>query len=422
LTLPRQIAWFEAFDKAQHDDFWQELAVQADRLAQSGDQNTSRLAIRPAGIVAEDSSLAERFIAIGSLSEEIQALTNGLRTVTDDRIRGPLGRKFQQDAQLINRLMQFVATLEDGADDMDASEADEEEDNRKPATREEAIDACIRAIRAQARTAATGRSLPKTTRKGRLVEFLGGNVLPLEELKAIGANLQVQTAARRFLNPLRRYVTGIPRRYRRFRRECQTDGRWYKKDGVARTDISPLETDAVLLAMLRASRLLMKDIRIFRDIEQGPNAMLQAVRELFRTQIVVDEATDFSPIQLACMADLCDPAADSFFACGDFNQRITSWGTRSAEELKWAAPKLHFEAINISYRHSQQLNELAHRIALLSDPAAKKTELPEDVINDGVKPVIAKELGADSDSAKWLAARIGEIETLTASCLRLPSS
>jgi hypothetical protein len=37
----------------------------------------------------------------------------------------------------------------------------------------------------------------------------------------------------------------------------------------------------------------------------------------------------FSPVQLACMAQLCDPAANSFVACGDFNQRITSWGSRS---------------------------------------------------------------------------------------------
>ena len=86
------------------------------------------------------------------------------------------------------------------------------------------------------------------------------------------------------------------------------------------------------------------------------------VLSLNRTQILVDEATDFSPIQLACMGALGDPAARSS-ACGDFNQRITDWGTRSNEELKWVLPDLEVRSVNITYRHSRQLNELARAIA-----------------------------------------------------------
>jgi len=150
-----------------------------------------------------------------------------------------------------------------------------------------------------------------------------------------------------------------------------------------------------------------------REIGQGVYLTLKTVQELFRTQIVVDEATDFSPVQLACMAALCDSAANSFFACGDFNQRITTWGTRSAKELKWVIPNVTIQSIHISYRHSEQLNELAHRIALLSDPGAVKTALPEDVINEGVKPVLAKNLAGPTQISAWLAGRIGEIERLT---------
>ena len=415
-TLSRQIAWFEDFESAQDGDFWKELGAHAERLVQSSDQNTVRIGKRLAAIVARrNDSLADRFIAIANLGEEVQALANSLRSVTDDKLRSALGQMFRQDAGLLNRLMTFVGTLDDAVEDIDDLDGDEDEDNRKPADRGAAIEACIRAVRAQARAAASGRALQKSTRHGRLVEFLGGKILPPDELKAVGGNLQVQTAARRFLNPLRRYVSGIPRRYRRFRRERQAEGRWYKKEGFVPADISALETDAILLAMLNAARGLMRDIRIARDIEQGPYGILQTVQNLFRTQIVVDEATDFSPIQLACMKGLCDPTANSFFACGDFNQRITSWGTRSADELKWVMPDVRFEPINISYRHSQQLNELAHRIALLSDQAAKKTELPEDVVNDGVRPVLIKGLADLGALAEWLATRIGEIEKVTGS-------
>jgi superfamily I DNA/RNA helicase len=78
--------------------------------------------------------------------------------------------------------------------------------------------------------------------------------------------------------------------------------------------------------MLRAAGAPLQDRGLLREIDQPRYAILKAVRELYRTQIAVDEATDFSPIQLDCMAALCDPATQSFLACGDFNQRITEWG------------------------------------------------------------------------------------------------
>lgn len=414
-TIHNQIAWFQDFESAQSADFWEELGAHAERLTQSTDSSVVSLGRRLANIVANDAKLSEKFIVIGSMSEELQKLVNSFRSHTDDKLRSALGQMFRQDTSLLPRLMTFVATLEDGSEDIDDPDADEDEDIRKPTNRSAAIEACIRALRAQARSVASGRNLQKSTRNGRLIEFLGGRILPTENLKNIGASLQLQTAARRFLNPLPRYLTGVPRRYRRYRRIRQAEGRWYKTDGLVSTDISPLETDAVLLAMLNASRDLMKDSRISRDLEQGPFTFLKTVQNLFRTQIIVDEATDFSPIQLACMKGLCDPAANSFFACGDFNQRITSWGTRSGHELKWVLPDVVFEPINISYRHSKQLNDLAHHIALLSDEGAKKTKLPEDIVNDGVKPVLSKGLARISETAEWLSARIGEIEKITGS-------
>src|SRR6202043_4134464 len=116
---------------------------------------------------------------------------------------------------------------------------------------------------------------------------------------------------------------------------------------------------------------------------------LAPIHDLYRTQVVVDEATDFSPVQLACMAQLCDPAANSFVACGDFNQRITSWGSRSDVDLKWVHADLDIRSITITYRHSRQLNELARSIAQLSSPDTPEAQLPPRTDNDGFKPVLA---------------------------------
>ncbi len=139
--LPRQIAWFEDFENWQSEDFWKELAAHAGRLAESADQAVARLGKRLAGIVASDASLSDKFISIASLGEELQSLVNSLRTVTDDKVRGGLGQMFKQDLGVLNRLMQFVGTLEDGVDDLDDPDADEDEDTRKPADRSAAIEA-----------------------------------------------------------------------------------------------------------------------------------------------------------------------------------------------------------------------------------------------------------------------------------------
>ncbi len=162
---------------------------------------------------------------------------------------------------------------------------------------------------------------------------------------------------------MRRYFDRMPLRYRRFRRERQGEGWWYRDGGYGAQDLNPLEVDVILLALMRGMRGLLADRRIAREFAQGGHATLKTMHDLFRTQVAVDEATDFSPVRLACMAALSDPAANAFVACGDFNQRITAWGSRSEGELKWVAPNFDVRSINISYRHSKQLNELARKIA-----------------------------------------------------------
>jgi hypothetical protein len=171
-----------------------------------------------------------------------------------ERSAAPL-RELKNDPALLTQLVNFVGTLSDGADDQEESEIDDEEDIRQPrAEREAAFDAYTRAVRAQARGEASKRAVGKVTRNGKIIEWLGARSLPLAELQTIGQSLQLLGSARRFVNPLRRYIAGTPLRYRRFRREQQAEGRWYSPDGFAPGDVAPLEVDVILLTMLRAAR------------------------------------------------------------------------------------------------------------------------------------------------------------------------
>jgi superfamily I DNA/RNA helicase len=127
-------------------------------------------------------------------------------------------------------------------------------------------------------------------------------------------------------------------------------------------------------------------------------------------QVFVDEATDFSSVQLACTLELAHPKLRAWFACGDFRQRVTRHGIVSLNELRWIADKGDVEAIDIreiktDYRQSVRLKILADGLASGHLP----TEVAPAATNDDPAPLLAERL-ADNQLAWWLAERILEVE------------
>jgi hypothetical protein len=306
---------------------------------------------------------------------------------------------------------------EDEPDEADPEDEDEEAAAAPRADREAAFDAYMRAMRAKARGLVAGRKLSSGTRYGRISEWLAERAPADSDLKLLGGSVLLSGSLRRLANPVRRYVRGTPGRYRRFRRVRAAEGKWYERGTFGPADLSPLEVDVVMLGMLRSAGLFLRDRRFVADIDEPGLAHLKAVRDLMRTQVAVDEATDFSPIQLACMAELCDPETQSFLACGDFHQRMTIWGSRSVADLKWVFRNMDVREIRTTYRHSRQLNALAHRVAQLSDQSHAAAALPEHVDNEGVAPALGLGLSGDA-LTDWLRDRIFEVERLTR---KLPS-
>jgi hypothetical protein len=419
-TVARQTAWFDDFERWQFEQFWLDLEANTDRLKANPDARIASVGAKLKVIIRNvgNQPRAAPFLAIDKLSAEIGALASNLRADIDERLRRSLAHQLKRNEALLDELLAFLKTLgesQDGAEDPDDPDVDEDEEEeiRTPrGNREEAFEAYKRAVHVQARAVASKRSLGRRSKNGRIIDWLGARSLPQDELQSVGRNLTEVSSLRRFSSTLRQYVDRMPVRYRRFRRVRQSEGIWYSPDGQGPADLSPLEVDAVLLAMLQACATMLKDRGVLQLIGEGNLRSLQTVQDLYRTQIMVDEATDFSPLQLACMASLCDPATRSFLACGDFNQRITKWGSRSTEDLKWVFPDIDIRTIVVTYRHTKQLNALAHRLVELSGPNAAPAQLPAHVDNDGVSPVLATSLGPDEVPA-WLASRIREIEHFT---------
>ncbi|HYA89130.1 MAG TPA: ATP-binding domain-containing protein, partial [Nitrospirota bacterium] len=263
------------------------------------------------------------------------------------------------------------------------------------------------------------RPLSKNSRNGKIITWLSDRTLSEADRAEVGMSLLVQTSARRFVNPVKRYIEGMPMRYRLFRRLRREDGTWYSENAFDAKELHPLELDVILLAILQAAGHLLNRADILRNVDAPVWFSLNQVLGLYRNQILVDEAPDFSPVQLACMAALAHPSIRSFFACGDFNQRLTTWGTRSAEDLKWVFPDLDIREITVSYRQSRQLNELARAIIQVVGGMEQRVSLPIHVDNEGIAPALLESASELSVNVDWLADRIREIERFVG---QLPST
>lgn len=415
-TIRQQIKWFADFEDWQASQFWSELRTEAEWLAQHTDPNLAGSGLRLSAVVAPAGGTnSAALLALSEMASEVSKYVGDIRADIDGRLRRAFSQQLKRDSRLLDDLLAFLKTLEESAqslDELDEPEDDDGEARSRKGGREEAFEAYKRAIRGQARAAISKRSVSPSSINGRILNWLGQRTLPDTERLTIGALLQTQTALRRFANPLREFIDRMAARYRQYRRVRQAEGDWYEQKGFERGELNSLEADVILLAMLRAAHTLLQDRRVLTSIDEPRFSTLKAVRELYRTQILVDEATDFSPLQLGCMAAMCDPVARSFLACGDFNQRVTEWGVRSVEELKWIFSDFDVRSIHTSYRHSRQLNALASQLAALSEGEIPAAQLPAHVNSEGVAPILVTGITGQA-LAGWLAARITEIEQFT---------
>src|ERR1035438_9593764 len=102
-------------------------------------------------------------------------------------------------------------------------------------------------MRAHARETAVSRRVRSTSAKGLIVKRCGDRVLSAEGASKAGESLLIQDTVRQFANFVRRYIRGIPSRYRRFRRLQNEHTKWYSGT-VPASEIGFLELDVVLLA------------------------------------------------------------------------------------------------------------------------------------------------------------------------------
>ena len=222
------------------------------------------------------------------------------------------------------------------------------------------------------------------------------------ELKEIGKLSNIKRAFTKITSLDTKYQRGISKRYKKFRLQNEFSKYYTKNFDKTSNVVSQDEVDILIYAYL-----YMLEEFITKNVDIADNSYLYQLKKEFRYQIYVDEVTDFSPVQVACMYRLSKQPFRSFFACGDFNQRLSYNGCSTKQGLSWAVPEIEFIEISVNYRQSRKLHAFANKLASVSYNL--KDEESSDII-EGVAPVWLNSASDYKTIACWLRDRILEIQ------------
>lgn len=414
-ALANPIGWYEGFASWQSNMFWTQLRQAAERLSTVETETHANIGQRLTSALnqTDPSALVRILLLLSDLASDCRNVSDEIKIETDKVIRTALTLAINRESKFLDDFAVFLDGIGSSNESEDNDEDEDEDEDELPLRqtgKAAAISAYGRAVRTLSKSRTRGRR-SVAGRTGKIVEWLGENRLPSDtQLLDVGKKLQIRSDFQRFVAPARTYINKMGLRYRQFRRENRAESTWYEGE---KPEINPLEADIILLAASKALHMLLGDAAIMRRLDAPAFASLKSFASEFRNQIVVDEATDFSPIQLACMAALSDPQLNSVFVCGDYNQRLTAWGSRTDTDLEWAIPGVDIKPVSVAYRQTNQLHQLALDILEVTGGNMAAASLPPEVDNDGLDPVLGLGLAEIPELADWLAERIREIEQAT---------
>lgn len=352
--------------------------------------------------------------AIASRSDAIsRILTRARNSLTHedrnfpDLLREEISRQLAADPQDADEEDELEAALDD------EDEQTAEPQAGRPVSRQQGLLRYERALKSLAKARWARRRVSEKLQDGLLLAWLSPKRIPEDgEIAELGKLLAEQSRLRKFERLERLFLRGIPTKYKRFRTEMAKTERWYMATPTKASDIHWQELDLVILATLQIANELLTNYRSRAGFELPTAGPLATVRYMQRAQILVDEAADFSRVQLACMHELAHPAAGSFFLCGDINQRLTLWGLKSNDALDWIGARIERKSITVSYRQSQRLVDVAKQIATIGGSEANDIILPDRLDAEGLPPIWQTHLSDNAAIAEWLTQRIHEIDRM----------
>ncbi|MCD8521882.1 MAG: ATP-dependent helicase [Saccharospirillaceae bacterium] len=408
--------WFEAFAQFHKDGLKQQVKTGLTQIEAASSDMPDDLLERLQGVVSRLDT--DSLISIYQSLRLLDAILEANRTKSKDKasklIKDEQVKLYRQEKTIfasLNTYLESIATLSDDAEDDEEEDLADDAGLSPPSMAGDAkgAHAYATAIRALARSYYLKKSPPKSGRNAAVLAFLNERIPSADILNEVGRSVSLQAGLGQFIKAHTKYVSAVSSNYARFRGSKDAKERFYSAASKSNA-ISPIELDLVILTILKNVRELLEQTFVTRNLEESEFDYLKTIVGHFRNQIMVDEATDFSLLELACMESLTSLNTRSFFACGDFNQRITSTGLRQFEQLEWVSKRIKAHSIRVVYRQSQLLNRFANDLLVLQQgDLSAAGQLPDDSIHEGVSPVLGENIEGEA-TVKWLADRINEVE------------
>lgn len=207
---------------------------------------------------------------------------------------------------------------------------------------------------------------------------------------------------------LRRLFELVPRAYQDYREQGTVQERYFIPDAhqhISQRVISGPEQDLLLFHALEFVRAL-HDL-LPRDLSGVPGGIRQILGRM-RMIVAIDEVTDFSSLEIACMERLAMPRVGGVTVSGDIMQRVTRQGLKNWDEMDGLSAGFASFDLNVSYRQTERLFCVAKGLyesvtgesAAFSSAYQRREEDP---------PPVAVKTGRDLEVDEWLAYRIEEI-------------
>lgn len=168
----------------------------------------------------------------------------------------------------------------------------------------------------------------------------------------------------------------VPAAYRAFRSGRPLPGST-QIAAAGQVSLREPEVDIVLAESLRLARRELRPLAAAPASNAAglPKTLGQILRS-YRTVVAIDEATDFSPSELACIALLQNPYLGGVSMVGDLRQRIVRKGVRDWATVQAVADvgRMRILEVDRAYRQSSRLDQAAIMMTGTHSPGLAEEE------------------------------------------------
>jgi superfamily I DNA/RNA helicase len=212
-------------------------------------------------------------------------------------------------------------------------------------------------------------------------------------------------------------LNDLPNTYKRYRKKQYEQGNknWnHELLGVLlnNKDNQSIHHDEQSFLIYFVNNVSQKVYYRFSTYWQGlKHPCIEACKKHYKPVIAIDEATDFSTVDLLAMHSLRHPEFSSVTLSGDLMQRMTANGLSKWEDISNLLDSVLIENLAISYRQSPTLLSLAQKIYQFS--TNKKAEYASYMESNPAEPKPLMKISNDTnDKIKWISDRIREIDII----------